>query len=103
MEAAAESATAGDPGVAGQPAPSATAPPPPPTPESSVEEVVNWVLELVLSGKEDIAAKVREEDVDGDAFFSFADKQEVQAALSISYGKANKLFKDRQTQGSSGV
>ena len=81
MEAAAGGGVAGGGKVAEQtvsPLPGGTRPL---TAASSVEEVANWVLQLDLSGKEGIAVKVREEDVDGDALFSCASKQEVQAAL----------------------
>ena len=47
-----------------------------------------------MAGKEDIAAKMQEEDVDGDLLFSFKSKQEVKADVGISAGKANKLWRE---------
>jgi serine/threonine protein kinase len=65
---------------------------PGPTPTSSADEVALWVLSLDLSGKESIAAKIREEEVDGDSLYSFKSAQAVKDALGIPFGRANKLW-----------
>ena len=57
----------------------------------SVEEVAAWVL--TLEGiDEGVAAKVRAEEVDGFALMAYKDRLEVRSELSLSGGKAARLF-----------
>ena len=66
---------------------------PPLAAEWSVEEVAAWVLTLEgIDGLEAVAAKVREEEVDGFTLMAYKDKPEVKDELKLSGGKAARLF-----------
>jgi hypothetical protein len=59
----------------------------------SVEEVAAWVLTLEgIDDLEAVAAKVREEEVDGFTLMAYKDKPEVKDELKLSGGKAARLF-----------
>jgi len=59
----------------------------------SVEEGAAWVLTLEdIDDLEAVAAKVREEEVDGFTLMAYKDKPEVKDELKLSGGKAARLF-----------
>ncbi len=59
----------------------------------SVEQVAAWVLTLEgIDDLEAVAAKVREEEVDGFTLMAYKDKPEVKDELKLSGGKAARLF-----------
>ena len=59
----------------------------------SVEEVAAWVLTLEeIDDLEAVAAKVREEKVDGFTLMAYKDKLEVKSDLSLRGGEAARLF-----------
>eukprot|EP01047_Picozoa_sp_COSAG01_P056815 COSAG01_NODE_6488_length_3634_cov_18.695332_1_plen_714_part_00 len=59
----------------------------------SVEQVAAWVLTLEgIDNLEAVAAKVREEEVDGVTLMAYKDRLEVKVDLSLSAGKATRLF-----------
>ena len=59
----------------------------------SVEEVAAWVLTLEgIDDVEALAVKVRTEEVDGFAMMAYKDRLEVRSELSLSGGKAARLF-----------
>ena len=59
----------------------------------AVEEVVAWVRTLEgIDDLEAVAAKVREEEVDGFTLMAYKDKPEVKDELKLSGGKAARLF-----------
>ena len=64
---------------------------PPLAAEWSVEEVAAWVL-TIEGIDEAVAAKVREEEVDGFTLMAYKDKPEVKGGLRLSEGKAARLF-----------
>ena len=66
---------------------------PPLAAEWSVEEVAAWVLTLEgIDGLEAVAAKVREEEVDGFTLMAYKDQLMVKGDLKLSGGKAARLF-----------
>eukprot|EP01043_Picozoa_sp_COSAG02_P010063 COSAG02_NODE_348_length_24081_cov_19.231007_9_plen_437_part_00 len=66
---------------------------PPLAAEWSVEEVAAWVLTLEgIDDLEAVAAKVREEELDGVGLMAYKDRLEVKSDLSLSGGKAARLF-----------
>ena len=66
---------------------------PPLAAEWSVEEVAAWVLTLEgIDDVEALAVKVRAEKVDGFAMMAYKDRLEVRSELSLSGGKAARLF-----------
>ena len=68
--------------------------PRPPHPASSVAEVAAWVRLLPeLEGAwEKIAAKIFEEEVDGNALYAYTSKLELKGDLGLTGGKATRLF-----------
>ena len=74
----------------------------------SVEEVAAWVLTLEeIDDLEAVAAKVREEKVDGFTLMAYKDKLEVKSDLSLRGGEAARLFAEieqlRATPGTTAV
>ena len=66
---------------------------PPLTAGWSVEQVAAWVLTLEeIDDLDGLAAKVREEEVDGVTLMAYTDKLEVKNDLSLTGGKATRLF-----------